>query len=60
MAVPEEDVAARARSIFERLRAQQAGAAGTGGPDGTAATEEADAARPVLRWELLPLATAPA
>ncbi len=60
VAVPEEDVAARARSIFERLRAQQAGADGTGGPDGTSATEDADAARPVLRWELLPLATAPA
>lgn len=57
VAVPEEDVAARARSIFERLRAQQAGADGTGGPDGAGATEEADAARPVLRWELLPLAT---
>lgn len=51
VALPDEDVAARARSIFDRLRAQQAGG------NGEASTDEA--IRPVLRWDLLPLMPGP-
>ncbi len=52
VAVPEEDVAARARSIFERLRAEQQ-------PEDGAATPSTLPPGPVLRWDLLPLAIIP-
>ncbi|MBW3649912.1 MAG: AAA family ATPase [Actinobacteria bacterium] len=53
VAVPEEDVAARARSIFERLRAEQQ-------PEDIGAAKLSTLPPgPVLRWDLLPLVIIP-